>query len=126
LSATYSYLDLRLEPSGLDLNRGRFYEGATPRHQLALGSYLTLPRGFEFDVHFRSLSAIRTLPQIDSGEGLPGYSELDLRVSWRASPDVALSIVGQNLLHDHHLEFGTPAARGAIERAVYTKIEWEF
>lgn len=126
LSATYSYLDLRLSPSGLDVNRGRFYEGATPRHQFALGSYLTLSGSFEFDVHFRSLSAIRSLPEIETGEGLPGYSELDLRISWQASPGMVISVVGQNLLHDHHLEFGAPAARGEIERAVYTKIAWEF
>src|SRR5690606_14132393 len=63
LSASYSYLELSLDPSGQDLNRGEFYEGASPRHQFALGSYLTLPRGFEFDVHFRYVSELERLPE---------------------------------------------------------------
>jgi hypothetical protein len=40
-----------------------------------------------------------------------------------------LSIIGQNLLHDHHPEFGTDTAslsstRKAIERGVYGKLLW--
>jgi hypothetical protein len=34
------------------------------------------------------------------------------------------SLVGQNLLHDQHPEFGTPESRGNLERAVYLKAEW--
>jgi iron complex outermembrane recepter protein len=125
LSASYSYLELDLEPSGQDINRGEFYEGASPRHQFALGSYLSLPRGFELDAHFRHVSALERLPEIPSGEGIPAYSELDVRLSWRASETMRVSLVGQNLLHDHHLEFGTPAARGAIQRSVYLKLAWK-
>lgn len=125
LTGSYSYLDLSLDPAGQDINRGKFYDGATPRHQFALGSYLTLPRGFELDAHFRRLTSIRRLPQITTGEGIPGYSELDIHLSWRASKQMRLTVVGQNLLHDHHVEFGTPAARGAIERGVYVKIVWD-
>ena len=36
----------------------------------------------------------------------------------------SFSLVGQNLLHDEHEEFGTPVARGALERAAYLKAEW--
>jgi iron complex outermembrane receptor protein len=125
LSASYSYLELDLEPSGQDINRGEFYEGASPRHQFALGSYFSLPRGFELDAHFRHVGALERLPEIPSGEGIPAYSELDVRLSWRASETMRVSLVGQNLLHDHHIEFGTPAARGAIQRSVYLKLAWE-
>ena len=37
-----------------------------------------------------------------------------------------LSVVGQSLLHDEHIEFGGPASRGAIERSVYGKATWGF
>jgi iron complex outermembrane recepter protein len=124
LSASYSYLELSLDPSGQDLNRGKFYEGASPRHQFALGSYLSLPRGWELDAQFRHISALESLPEIPTGDGIPAYSELDVRLSWRASDQMRVSIVGQNLLHDDHLEFGTPAARGAIQRSVYVKVAW--
>lgn len=124
LVAGHAYFTMKLDPAGQDINRGRFYEGATPRSQLTVSSYLTLPGGFELNAHFRRISAIRELPMISTGEGIPGYSELDVQLSWRVSPQLRLSLVGQNLLHDHHTEFGTPAARGAIERGVYARIIW--
>lgn len=126
LSASYSYLEVSLDPSGQDLNRGEFYEGASPRHQFALGSYLTLPRGFEFDAQFRHISAIDRIPDIPTGEGISGYSELDVRFAWRATNHLTVSIVGQNLLNKDHVEFGTPAGRGAINRSVYVKLSGDF
>jgi len=117
---------LRLDPAGLDLNRGRFLDGATPRHQFCLQPTLDLPARFQIDARFRHLSAIRRLPAIVNGEGLPGYSELDLRLAWGGWRRAEVSLVGQNLLHDHHPEFGAPDARGEIERGVYGKITWGF
>lgn len=126
LSASYSWLDMELDPQGQDLNRGRFREGSTPRHQFGLRSLLDLPAGLQLDAQFRHLTAIRQIPEILSGEGLPGYSELDLRLAWHGRERLEIAIVGQNLLHDHHAEFGAPAARGEIERSVYGKVTWGF
>jgi iron complex outermembrane receptor protein len=125
LTASYAYLHLHLDPAGQDLNRGKAYEGATPRHQFAVGSYLTLPRGLLVDAHFRSLSAVREMQGSPPGTGIPGYSELDLRLAWRATDRLELSIVGQSLLHRRHIEFGSPAARGALERGFYVKASWQ-
>jgi iron complex outermembrane receptor protein len=122
LTASYSYFDLELDPHGLDLNRGKRVEGATPRHQLSLRSSLDLPHDFELDATFRSVSELRSLPQIVSGPGIPGYSELDLRLAWAVRAGLDLVIAGQNLLHDHHDEFGAPAARGENARSVYGKV----
>ena len=49
-----------------------------------------------------------------------------MRLAWQASEQLELALVGQNLLHDHHVEFGTPEARGEIERSVYGKVTWQF
>jgi iron complex outermembrane receptor protein len=126
LAVSHSYLDLEISPGGQDANRGEFYEGATPRHQFAVSSYLTLPGGFELDAHYRSIGAIRRLPEDSTGAGIAGYDELDLRVSWLVLDGLQLSVVGQNLLHKRHVEFGGPNARGAIERGVYGKVELSF
>jgi iron complex outermembrane receptor protein len=126
LSGSYSYLRLKLDPKGLDLNRGTFLEGATPRHQVGLRSDLDLPRDFEFDVSLRRVSAVRQDPQIVTGEGIAAYSELDVRVAWRRWKRTEVSLVGQNLLHARHPEFGAPASRGEVERSVFGKIIWEF
>ena len=115
-----------LDPAGQDLNRGEFYDGATPRHQFALTSSLDLPGGFEFDAQYRRVGALRRLPEIVSGEGRPGYDELDVRLAWRASPQWRVSVIGRSLLHDEHVEFGTPESRGPVRRAVYAKIDWDF
>ena len=126
LSVNYSYIDMSLVAHGLDLNRGRFAEGSTPRNQVGVRSYLDLPLGLELDVQFRALSALRELPEIVTGEGLAGYQELDVRLGWRPSRHTHLSLDGQNLLHHQHVEFGAPDQRSAIRRSVYGKVSWEF
>jgi iron complex outermembrane receptor protein len=126
LTASYAYLDMHLEPRGQDLNRGRFLDGATPRHQLGIRSFLDLPADFQLDGQLRSLSAVRRLPIIVSGAGLDGYTELDVRLAGRGWQHMELSVVGQNLLHRHHVEFGPPGQRGEQERGVYAKMAWGF
>lgn len=122
----YSYFHLSLDPGGLDLNRGEFYEGATPRHQLTVSSYLSLPYNLQLDGHFRAIGALRRLPEDPSGNGIPSYNELDVRLAWQVTEKLQLSLVGQNLLHKRHIEGGSPAARGAIQRGVYGKVAWDF
>lgn len=73
---------------------------------------------------FGHLSAIRRLPPIVSGEGIPGYAELSLRAAWLGCPNAELSVVGQNLLHARRPESGAPQARGEIERSI--QVAWGF
>jgi iron complex outermembrane receptor protein len=122
VSASYSHVDLDVETLGQDLNRGIFYDGATPRGQFSLRSLLSMG-DFELDAQLRRHSRIRRLPIDPSGQGIDAYSALDLRLGWVASPEWRLSLVGQNLL-DEHVEFGTPASRARLERSVYLKAEW--
>ena len=126
LTGTYSFVDLDLDPRGMDLNRGEFYEGSTPRHQASVRSLLDLPRGVQLDVHFYYVDELERIPDIVTGEGIDSYSKLDVRLAWQASEELELSIVGQNLLDRYHVEFGTPEARGQIERSVYAKLAWGF
>ncbi|HEV8331883.1 MAG TPA: TonB-dependent receptor [Steroidobacteraceae bacterium] len=126
LIGSYSYIYLDMQPHGGDLNRAVFLEGATPRQQFSLRSLLDLPGRLQLDAQFRHSAALERLPGTVDGAGIDGYSELDVRVAWQASEHLELSLVGQNLLHDHHLEFGTPATRGEIERSVYGKAAWRF
>ena len=126
LIASYSYIYLDMQPHGQDLNRGAFLDGTTPRQQFSLRSLLDLPGGLQLDAQFRHSTELDRMPDLPSGEGIGAYSELDLRLAWQANEQLELSLVGQNLLHDHHLEFGTPATRGEIERSVYGKAAWRF
>jgi iron complex outermembrane receptor protein len=124
LTASYSYIDLALTPSGQDLNRGEWIEDATPRNLAGLRSWITLGERFEIDAQLRYQSRIRRIPTDPAGQGFDAYSELDLRFGWRVSDSLSVSLLGQNLLHESHEEFGTTAARGRLERAAYLKADW--
>jgi iron complex outermembrane recepter protein len=123
LTASYTHLDMTLDPSGADINRGAWLEGSTPRNLGGVRSQLTLGP-FEIDAQYRRQSRIRRIPVFVTGEGIPGYAELDVRVGWRVSEQLDLALVGQNLLHDEHVEFGPTSARGSLERAAYVKATW--
>jgi iron complex outermembrane recepter protein len=125
LSVNYSYLAMELTALGEDLNRDRFYEGATPRNQAGVQSYFDLPHNIELYGGLRILSAIRTLPEIVNGTGDPGYQELDLNAIWQATPHLKVSLEGQSLLHSDHVEIGDPQERSAIARSVFGQLTWD-
>lgn len=126
LTGSSSYLAMSLESAGADLNRGTSMEGATPKHQLGLRSYLDLPAALQLDAMFRHITAVRRLPFVPTAEGVPAYAELDVRVSWHGWERLELSLVGQNLLHADHVEFGDALSRGRIERSAYMRASWGF
>jgi iron complex outermembrane receptor protein len=107
---------IRPEPGSTDTSHGKA-EAADSNHYFTLRSSFDLPKHFEFDPAFRYVSRI-TNPIA----AVPGYSELDLRLAWKPKPKVELSVVGQNLLHDHHPEYGVPPTLQEIERTVFVKV----
>ena len=123
LTATWSHINLDLISHGLDLNRNEAVEGSTPRNIAGLRSLLTLSQ-FEIDAQLRYQSLIRRLQLTPVPQPIDGYTELDLHFAWRVTDHWRLSLVGQNLLHDSHVEFGPPDQRGSIERAAYVKADW--
>ena len=118
-SYTYLHKDLSHDPGSRDIRGGRD-EGNDPSYFLSLRSYIDLPRGFALDGFFRHI-AERPLPPV------PAYSELDLRLGWIVQPGWEISLVGQNLLHARHPEFGelTPL-RYEFERGLYVRSAWRF
>ncbi len=122
VSTTSTWLDLT--PRGMDLNRDVLHEGSTPRHQLGVSSRMDLAGNVKLDAHFRHMTKIRTLQGVQDVDPVPAYAEIDVRLAWRAALGLELAVVGQNLLHDHHAEFGPPDTRGEIERGVYASVTW--
>jgi iron complex outermembrane receptor protein len=122
LQAGYSELrvEIRPKPGSGDRSFGAA-EAADSKHHLSFRSSLDLPGELELDGTFRYVSRI-TNPRLS----VPGYSELDLRLAWLARPRLEFAIVGQNLLHDQHVEFGAPGSQQEIERSVYAKAAWSF
>lgn len=126
LRAGYTELriDIRPKPGSNDISAGS-NESHDPERFFSLRSSLDLPGHWELDGAFRYVSRIEN-------QQVPAYGELDVRLGWRPSPDLEFSIVGQNLLHDNHAEFGALAntrgeiTRREIERGVFGKIVWRF
>lgn len=111
-------LHIRPQPGSTDQTFGEA-EAADSNHYFTLRSSFDLTRHFEFDPAFRYVSRITNPTQ-----AVPGYSELDSRLAWKPRPKIELSVVGQNLLHDHHAEFGVLPALQEIERTVFGRITY--
>jgi iron complex outermembrane recepter protein len=72
--------------------------GVSPRHQYSLRSSLEVTRTVEQDMTWRYVSAL-------DGLAIPGYYSFDARLAWAARANLNLSIAGQNLTNNKHLEF---------------------
>ncbi len=118
---SYAFLDkaLSFDAGSRDVTGGAA-EGNDPSHRLTLWGRLDLPRSIELDAVFRYVGR-RPAPEV------PAYAELDVRVGWQVRPSLELSLVGQNLLHDRHREFG-PAGPNAVlfTRGAYVRTLWRF
>ena len=120
VSAGHTELRIHIwpNPGSTDTTRGAT-ESRTPDRQFFLHSSLDLPAHLRLDARFRALDDI-------ANQQVPAYAELNARLTWQPTARLDLSIVGQNLLHDRHAEFGAPATRREIERGVYGLVEWWF
>ncbi len=128
LHGGYDFLkeDIHVKSGQDDINDA-LNETSDPEHQFQIRSSMDLPYRLQLDTALRWVDMLR----INNGpvEGtVPSYFEMDVRLAWRATKNLEFSIVGQNLLHDHHPEYGYPGSstREEIGRSVYGKVTWQF
>ena len=116
------YTELRVHiwpnPGSTDTSRGAA-ESQAPDRQFLLKSSVDLPAHLRLDAGFRAIDDI-------TNQRVPAYAELNAKLTWQPTPKLDLSLVGQNLLHRRHAEFGAPAVRREIERGAYGAVEWRF
>ena len=101
-SYTFTKIDLRPTETGLVFPQSISSEGdldaeGEPDHVFNVRSYLNLPYNLEFDSLFYFVSE-------NSTRNVPSYSRVDLRLGWQPTKKFELSLVGQNILDDSHLE----------------------
>ena len=121
LRGAYTYINMDVDgPINSSLNTTG---GNTPHHQGSVRSLISLPYQVEFD------SWIRAVDQL-SAANIPSYVELDLRLGWKPIPSLDLSLVGQNLLDNHHPEAAPSLFLATqpteVQRSVYGKITWSY
>jgi iron complex outermembrane receptor protein len=116
LQAAHSFLRVNqtTKPGSTDRNEG--FEGNSPRHQLWAASYLTLGADYDFDLVLRRVGEI-------PGHKVPAFAELDGRLAYRPRRGLELAVIGQNLLHRRHPEFG---GGFEVDRALRARatVEW--
>ena len=122
LSAGITYLDeqLHLEDGSTDpvgVNNPTLRND--PHYFGSLRSRFDLPGALELDLDYRRVGA---LPE----PALAGYSELDVRLAWVRDERLEIALVGRNLLHDEHSEFGDAVSRSLLERDVIGEVRWQF
>ena len=125
LTANYTYLKMNLhsDPS-LAASSAKSFENIelqSPQNQVYLRSSFDLPGHVEFDVTGRYVDSLRGF-----SPGIPSYFTVDARLAWKPKPNVEFAIVGQNLVQDHHAEFGTSSLVRSplveVERSVYATV----
>ncbi|MDK6078009.1 TonB-dependent receptor plug domain-containing protein [Massilia varians] len=117
LSAGYTALHerLRLKPGSNDA-AGPDTAGKDPEHTLQLRSHYEIDEGRELELALRKVAALEN-PDV------PGYWALDARFGWRLSPELELSVVGQNL-NGSHAEYGPAEGRVELDRKLAVKLVW--
>lgn len=83
--------------------------GDDPEVQLIARSQSALTDRLDLDVRLRALEALATVP---------AYVEADIRLGWRVTDTVELSVSGQNLINDRRVETGDPVRSRAFGRSV--------
>jgi iron complex outermembrane receptor protein len=122
---SYAYIDLHLktDDNSRDIFTAQTFEDDIPHHQGSLRSRLSLPFDIDFDTQFRYVDPIAI-------EALDRYLEMDLRLCWHATDNLAFTLAVQNLLDSHHYEYGPSflitTQSTEVDRSVYAKVTWLF
>jgi iron complex outermembrane receptor protein len=99
MSGAYTFLkmDIDRDADSLDLTSPD-PDGASPRHQFSMRSAIDLPKNLQQDVIWRYVGAL-------DGLMIPSYYSLDAHLGWAPTRHLHVSIGGQNLTDNRHLEF---------------------
>jgi len=111
--------DLRARPGSTD-SGGPAALGNDPRHMLTARSFWRATDAIDLDVLWRYVSPLAFLATV------PGYSATDVRVAWRVTPRIELSVLGQDVFHASHVEFDEHGLPARIPRAFYAQVRMQF
>lgn len=101
--------------------------GMSPQQRLSLRSAMSPWKNIELDLLFRYVDT-NSAVSFTGLTVIKDYVSMDIRLAWQAMKDLELSLVGQNLLAEKHLEYRqelltTPTE---IDRGMYGKLTWRF
>ena len=112
-------VDVGREPASRDSTGLSFLAGNDPRLTWTVRS------AHDLGPHLRADLALRYVASMPQA-ALPSYHELDARLAWQVRPDLEIALVGRNLLHRRHAEYGAAGSRQLIERSVFASAALRF
>jgi len=91
---------------------------------------MDLPRNLTLDAALRWVDSLH----INNGPAggpvvgiVPSYFALESGIAWHATRSLELSLMGRNLLHAYHTEYGFPSpTREQIARSVFGRVTWGY
>ncbi len=110
---------LKLKPGSADISGATGLANNDPSSYWTLRSLYDISENKELDITLRHVG-ILPRPEV------PAYTEMDVRFGWKINRNLELSVIGQNLLHASHPEFGAAATASLVERGLYVKAAWNF
>jgi iron complex outermembrane receptor protein len=121
LRAAFSCLQIQLEAYKPDPINFVGDETTSPRRTASLSSSLAVTHDVDFDTALRFVDEVIYY-------NIPSYVELDVQLRWRIRRNVALALVGQNLLQPQHGEYTQSLIHqnAEVPRGVYAKVTVKF
>ena len=128
LSPGYAFEQIHMHTyaGSQDLTTAIALEHGTPDNSAQLRSHVDLGRAFGWNTSLYFVDRITNQGPFEMST-VPGYTRLDTGVNWKIREGLSMSVVGQNLLQDRHIEF--LGAFGSVQsselkRSAYMKFVW--
>jgi iron complex outermembrane receptor protein len=127
LHGSYSWLNFDLKPvlggSGIATFGGA---AASPRNMVQVHSVHNLSKSLELDAHLYFTDKI-AFGDARRPIEVPATTQFDLRVGWRATPSLDISITGRNLLKRRQTAYmADDVLSSQIPRSVLAQIRWAY
>ncbi len=118
----FEQVDVRLDPTSDDTVLSSAARGGSPENSVQLQSHVELGHAITWDASAYFSSRLPAL-------GVPSRTRLDSGLTWQPRKSISVSLVGQNLLKDHSLEYFNISGltqSSLVKRSAYLKVKWTF
>lgn len=118
LRASGNWLDMDLPATANSLNAF----GAEPDYQWSIGARIDAAPSLDLDFVLRAVSEIES-------QGVDGYESFDVRIGWRPTPQIEVSMAVENVFDDEHIEFFDEVARTPgveLGRSAFARAAWRW
>lgn len=118
LRAAAQWLDMDLPMIANSLNAF----GAEADYSWSMGARVDIAPTLDLDITLRAVAALES-------QGIDSYESFDVRLGWRPTRELELSLAVENLLDDEHVEFFNEIAQTpgvALGRSAFARAAWRW